>query len=200
MAGREGITELLLERRGDDRVVDRLFPLIYDELRRIAHVHLRGERTGHTLGTTALVHEAYIKMVDIRRVEWRDRVHFLAMASRAMRRILVDHARSHLSARRGGGRTPVELDESTMGDEEAADLVALDDALRHLTELNPRLTEVVEHRFFAGMTEEETAEALGVTARTVRRDWVKARGLLRYALDVEGSDAPGPEAAEQSAD
>jgi len=178
------VTELLLECRSDDRAADRLFPLVYEELRRIAHLHLRRERTGHTLGTTALVHEAYLKLVDISRVEWRDRVHFLSMAARAMRRILVDYARQHRAERRGGGVTPQTLDEALEPsvESQADELIALDDALTRLSGLSPRLVQVVEHRFFAGMSEDETAEALQLTSRTVRRDWVKARGWLRQAL------------------
>jgi RNA polymerase sigma factor (TIGR02999 family) len=184
MATSGAVTELLLECRSDDRAADRLFPLVYEELRRIAHRQLRRERTGHTLGTTALVHEAYLKLVDITRVEWRDRVHFLSMAARAMRRILVDYARQHRAERRGGGVAPLALDEAPelSVDAQAEELIALDEALTRLGELNPRLVHVVEHRFFAGMSEEESAEALAVTDRTVRRDWVKARGWLRQAL------------------
>jgi len=185
MAMSSAVTELLLECRSDDRAVDRLFPLVYEELRRIAHRQLRREREGHTLDTTALVHEAYLKLVDITRVEWRDRVHFLSMAARAMRRILVDYARQHRAERRGGGVTPLALDEASALplDAQADEVIALDEALTRLSGLSPRLVQVVEHRFFAGMSEEETAEALTVTARTVRRDWVKARGWLRQALD-----------------
>ena len=184
MATSGAVTELLLECRSDDRAADRLFPLVYEELRRIAHRQLRRERTGHTLGTTALVHEAYLKLVDITRVEWRDRVHFLSMAARAMRRILVDYARRHRAERRGGGVAPLALDDAPdqSVDAQADELIALDEALTRLGELNPRLVQVVEYRFFAGMSEEESAEALAVTDRTVRRDWVKARGWLRQAL------------------
>lgn len=190
MTSQSGLTDLLLEYRNDSRAVDRLFPLIYEELRRVAHLHLKRERRGHTLGTTALVHEAYIRLVDITRVQWQDRAHFLSMAARAMRRILVDHARSHCAARRGRGVAPEELsDEIAAADGQADELVALDDALERLGALNPRLVQVVEHRYFAGMTEDETAEALGVTARTVRRDWVKARGLLRRALGASADSA-----------
>lgn len=190
MATSSSVTELLLECRSDDRAADRLFPVVYEELRRIAHRHLRRERTGHTLGTTALVHEAYLKLVDISRVEWRDRVHFLSMAARAMRRILVDYARQHRAERRGGGVTPLGLDEADLSVEAQADeLIALDEALTRLGGLSPRLVQVVEHRFFAGMSEEETAQALSVTGRTVRRDWVKARGWLRQALG-SGGDLP----------
>lgn len=180
-----GLTELLLECRADGnrQALDRVFPLVYDELRRIAHRQLQLERDGHTLVTTALVNEAYMRLVDITRVEWRDRVHFLSMAARAMRRILIDHARERNAQRRGGGQRPVTLDEALVAvDLTPESLVALDEALEELGELNPRLVRVVECRFFGGMTEEETGEALGVTSRTVRNDWVKARGWLRQAL------------------
>jgi RNA polymerase sigma factor (TIGR02999 family) len=181
-----GITALLLECRDGRRdALDRLFPLIYEELHRIAHAQLRRERDGHTLNTTALVHEAYLRLVDIRRVEWRDRVHFLSMAARAIRRILIDHARQQGALRRGGGVRPVTLDEALVATEMRTEtLVALDDALGRLADLNLRLVRVVECRFFAGMTEEETAAALEVTSRTIRSDWVKARGWLRQALDA----------------
>jgi RNA polymerase sigma factor (TIGR02999 family) len=191
MATSGSVTELLLECRSDNRAADRLFPLVYEELRRIAHSHLRKERTGHTLGTTALVHEAYLKLVDISRVEWRDRVHFLSMAARAMRRILIDYARQHRAERRGSGVTPIALDDALdlSVDAQADELIALDEALTRLGGLSPRLVQVVEHRFFAGMSEDETAEALQLTSRTVRRDWVKARGWLRQALGG-GADLP----------
>ena len=191
MATSGSITELLLECRSDDRAADRLFPIVYEELRRIAHRHVRRERTGHTLGTTALVHETYLKLVDISRVEWRDRVHFLSMAARAMRRILVDYARQHRAERRGGGVTPLGLDDAPdlSVETQADELIALDDALTRLGEFSPRLVQVVEHRFFAGMTEEETAAVLAVDVRTVRRDWVKARGWLRQALGA-AADRP----------
>ena len=180
-----GLTELLLQCRGDGnrQALDRVFPLVYDELRRIAHRQLQDERDGHTLVTTALVNEAYIRLVDVTRVEWRDRVHFLSTAARAMRRILIDHARERNAVRRGGGQRPVTLDEALIPvDLTTESLVALDDALEELGQLNPRLARVVECRFFGGMTEDETGGALGVTSRTVRNDWVKARGWLRQAL------------------
>ena len=180
-----GLTELLLQCRGEGnrQALDRVFPLVYDELRRIAHRQLQDERDGHTLVTTALVNEAYIRLVDVTRVEWRDRVHFLSTAARAMRRILIDHARERNAVRRGGGQRPVTLDEALIPvDLTTESLVALDDALDELAQLNPRLARVVECRFFGGMTEDETGEALGVTSRTVRNDWVKARGWLRQAL------------------
>ncbi|MCI0437202.1 MAG: ECF-type sigma factor [Gemmatimonadetes bacterium] len=178
------VTELLLQyRNGQPDALDRVFPLIYDELHRIAHAQLEREPEGHTLNTTALVHEAYIRLVDITRVEWRDRVHFLSMAARAMRRILIDYARRHKRARRGGGVRPVTLDEALVAADHQADtLLALDLALEQLASLNQRLVRVVECRFFGGLTEDETAEALQVNARTVRRDWVKARGWLQQAM------------------
>jgi RNA polymerase sigma factor (TIGR02999 family) len=178
------ITDRLLELRdGGDAAMDRLFPLVYDQLRNVAHNALRAERTDHTLGTTGLVHEAYLKLVDQTRVQWTDRKHFFAVASLAMRRILVDYARRHSSARRGGNRRPVTLDEDAMSVDDRADtLVALDEALERLGRIDRRLARVVECRFFGGLTEEETADVLGITARTVRRDWVKAKGWLYQEL------------------
>jgi RNA polymerase sigma factor (TIGR02999 family) len=173
-AGRTGtITDRLLELRdGGDAARDGLFALVYDQLRGIAHNALRGERTDHTLGTTGLVHEAYLKLVDQTRVEWTDRKQFFAVASLAMRRILVDYARRYATEKRGGSQRPVTLDEDVMSVDDRADtLVALDEALDRLAKLDARLVRMVECRFFAGLTEEETAEVLGVTARTVRRDW-----------------------------
>jgi RNA polymerase sigma factor (TIGR02999 family) len=177
------ITERLLElRAGDQGAMERLLPLVYDQLRGIAHNALRGERTGHTLATTDLVHEAYLRLVDQTRVQWADRKHFFAVASQAMRRILVDYARRHASAKRGGGKL-ITLDENQMTVEDRADtLMALDEALDRLERIEPRLARVVECRFFAGLTEEETAEALGVTDRTVRRDWVEAKRWLYEEL------------------
>jgi RNA polymerase sigma factor (TIGR02999 family) len=152
---------------------------------RIAHRHMQGESDGHTLNTTALAHEAWLKLVDVQRVDWQDRSHFLAMASRAMRRILIDHARERSAARRGGGVVPLPLDEAAqVAAQNPESLIALDDALNRLAELNARLAQVVECRYFGGLTEDETAAALGVTTRTVQRDWVKARGWLHGALVV----------------
>jgi RNA polymerase sigma-70 factor, ECF subfamily len=182
---RSRITGILLEwgAPGEQRPMDRLLPLVYDELRRVAHRQLGRERAGHTLSTTALVHEAYLRLVDRTRVEVADRGQFFAVASQAMRRILVDHARRRRAGKRAGAVRPLTLDEQLAGTEDdAGALVALDDALDRLAEIDPRLARVVECRYFAGLTEDETAEALGVTARTVRRDWVKARGWLYEAL------------------
>lgn len=179
-----GVTALLLQHRAGDReALARLFPLVYDHLRSIAHAHMNRESEGHTLCTTALVHEAYVKLIDPGRVEWQDRQHFLAIASRAMRQILIDHARRHSSAKRRGGLKQVDLDAVQIAVVERADaLIALDEALTRLAALNPRLSQVVEYRFFGGLTEVETARALGLTDRTVRRDWIKARGWLHVEM------------------
>jgi RNA polymerase sigma factor (TIGR02999 family) len=180
------VTELLLElREGRAGVMDRLFPLVYEELRRIARRALRGERTGHTLGTTGLVHEAYLRLVDQTRLEYRDRAHFYGIAARAMRHILVDYARRHRAAKRGGVQKMIVLDEALLGVEDRAEtLLALDEALSELEALDPRLGQVVQCRFFGGLTEEETGEVIGVTARTVRRDWLKAKGWLYHQLSA----------------
>ena len=184
MTSSPAVTELLLRLRGGDRsALDRLTPIVYDELLRIAHRQLQHESAGHTLNTTALAHEAWLKLVDVKRVDWQDRSHFLAMAARAMRRILIDHARERGAARRGGGVVPLPLDDAAqVAAQQPESLLALDDALHRLAELNPRLAQVVECRYFGGLTEEETSAALGVTTRTVQRDWVKARGWLHGAL------------------
>ena len=185
------ITDALGElRAGAPDAMDRLVPLVYGELTRIAHRQLGVEATGHTLSTTALVHEAYLRLVDQRRAQWADRVQFFAVAAHAMRRVLVDHARRHRAMRRGGARRQsVSLDAleaadaaSLAVDDRADVLLALDEALDRLATHDPRQARVVECRFFGGLTEEETAEALGVTARTVARDWVKARGWLYQAV------------------
>jgi len=180
------LTELLLAlREGQAGAVDRLYPLVYEELRRIAHRAIRGERTGHTLGTTGLVHEAYLGLVDQTRLEYRDRAHFYGIAARAMRHILVDYARRHGAAKRGGNLRAIPLDEAILAVEDRADaLLALDEALGELERLDPRLGQVVQCRFFGGLTEEETGEVLGVTARTVRRDWLKAKGWLYQHLSA----------------
>jgi RNA polymerase sigma factor (TIGR02999 family) len=188
MTADHDVTGLLAAwREGDATAVDRLFPLVYDELRRIAHRQLLLERADHTLGTTALVHEAYIRLVDQSRAQWVDRAQFFAIASRAMRRILVDYARQHLAGKRGGRRERVTLDEELLSVDDRADLLlAVDEALDRLRELDERASRVVECRFFGGFTEEETAAALNVTDRTVRRDWVRAKTWLYEALRERG--------------
>ena len=166
--------------------LERLLPLVYDELRAIAHRQLRGERADHTLGTTGLVHEAYLRLVDQRRVDWHDRARFFALASRVMRRVLVDYARRRGAKKRHTPMPPATLDDSiAAADDQAELLVAIDEALSRLAELDPRQARVVEMRFFAGLTEDETAELLGVSARTVRNDWVKAKGWLFRELREE---------------
>lgn len=178
------VTGLLLAwRAGKPDASSQLFPLVYDELRRIAHGQLGRERDGHTLDTSALVHEAYLKLVDQTRVQWVDRSHFLAVATQAMRRILVDYARRYSSDKRGNTPRQVSLTDATLVVEERADLLlALDEALITLAKVDERLSRVVECRFFGGLTEEETAAVLGITARTVRRDWIKAKGWLHQVL------------------
>ncbi len=180
------ITDLLTElRNGRREVLDRLFPLVYDELRRIAHFTRSPGGSGGTLGTTALVHEAYLKLVDQTRAEWKDRAHFYAVAAMAMRQILVDHARARGALKRGGERRRVSLEDAHLPvEDQAVAVLELDEALTKLSRLDERLARVVECRFFGGLTEEETAEVLGVTARTVRRDWVKAKGLLYEELNT----------------
>lgn len=171
------------------QAAEALFPELYDELRRIAHRHLRGERTGHTLSTTALVHEAYVKLSDQTRARFQNRAHFLAAASQAMRWILVGYARKVRADKRGGRWQRLDFDSVDIPVEDRADeLVALDTAMERLAALNPRLSRVVECRFFGGMKEDEVAAALGVTDRTVRRDWIKAKGWLMREL--KGADGP----------
>lgn len=186
------ITDVLIAlRQGSPGAMDRLMPLVYDQLRRIAHRQLGAERTGHTLTTTALVHEGYLKLVDQTRTQWQDRAQFFAIASGAMRRILIDYARRYRAARRGGGpdgtpATPVSLDSADLSVEERADaLVALDEALTRLAEVDPRLAQVVECRFFAGLSEGETAAVLAVSQRTVAREWALAKGWLYQELRGE---------------
>jgi RNA polymerase sigma factor (TIGR02999 family) len=169
---------------GEPAARETLFPLVYDELRRIAHRQLQREWHGHTLDTTALVHEAYLKLVDQTRVGFTDRAHFFAVAAHAMRRILVDYARRYLADKRGGAPRRVTLTDDMLVAEERADtLLAIHDALQELSRIDERLSRVVECRFFGGLTEAETAEVLGVTARTVRRDWTKAKGWLHRTLE-----------------
>jgi RNA polymerase sigma factor (TIGR02999 family) len=185
---RDAVTGALASlRAGAPEAAERLMELVYADLRRIAHRQLAAEPAGHTLSTTALVHEAYLRLVDQTRAEWADRAQFFAVAARAMRRILVDYARQHRALMRGGpGRRAVPLDEADAAGiaaaERADELVALDEALDRLGALDERLARLVELRYFAGLTESETAEALGVSKRTVARDWATARGWLYQEL------------------
>ena len=178
------VTDLLASFEGADRdALDQLLPLVYDELRRIARRELRRERPDHTLSTTEVVHEAYLKLLDHGRVAPGEQVRFLAVAATAVRRALIEHARRRDAAKRGGGQRALTLDEEIADAAEGSDLLLpLDDALTRLADLDERLARVVACRYFGGLTEEETAAALGVTARTVRRDWVKARAWLYREL------------------
>jgi RNA polymerase sigma-70 factor, ECF subfamily len=183
MANPGAITELLLEARGGDSGArDRLYAAVYNDLRRIAHRQLQGERPDHTFGTTGLVHETYLKLADLDRLEWQDRSQFFRAAAGAMRRILVDYARRHRAARRGGGVPKDFLNDNTPAAQRGDVLVAVDEALERLAELSPRMSGVVECRFFGGLTEDETAEALGVSVRTVQREWAKSRAWLYSEL------------------
>ncbi len=165
---------------GNRGAVEQLLPIVYAEMRRLASAYLREERSGHTLQPTALVHEAFIKLVGQESPGWRDAGQFFGVAAQAMRRILVDHARTKKAAKRGGGRSATPLDETVnLLEERALDLVALDEALTELRDLDERKGRVVELRFFAGLTIEDTAQALGVTTRTVERDWTLAKAWLR---------------------
>ena len=174
------VTSLLIRLTdGDGAVLDDLLPLVYAELRRLAASYLRRERQGHTLQPTALVHEAYMRMIDQTQVEWQNRAHFFGVAAQMMRRILVDHARSQQAEKRGGEFQKLSLDENIdVSGERAADLVALDDALARLAELDPQKSRIVELRFFGGLSVEETAEVLGVSAPTVKRQWRMAKAWL----------------------
>lgn len=189
MSGPDEITALLAELAdGREEVWDELMVHVYDELRRLAHGRLRHERPGHTLSTTALVHEAYLKLADLDHLQWKNRAQFFAVASTAMRRILVDYARAAKRLKRGGRQRPISLDEQgedrlpAMSQEDADELLALDDALNRLGAVHERQRKVVELRFFSGLTIQETAEVLGVGLSTVKRDWSTARAWLNREL------------------
>jgi RNA polymerase sigma factor (TIGR02999 family) len=182
---RQAITEALAAARsGGPDALDRLFPLVYEQLHRLAHRQLGLEGPDHTLSTTALVHEVYLKLAGQADAPWQERAYFFAVAAGAMRRILVDHARRHRAARRGGkAQKWIALDEVEIAvTERAAEIVALDEALQRLAALDPRQAKVVECRYFAGLTETETAEALGISVRTVAREWLTAKGWLYQEL------------------
>jgi RNA polymerase sigma-70 factor (ECF subfamily) len=179
----QGVTELLVAwAEGDRSALEMLLPLVTDELHHLAHRYMRREREGHTLQTTALVNEAYLKLIDQKQVHWRNRAHFFGIAAQIMRRILIDHARKHLGAQRGGGKT-ISLDEvAVVSDERAAELVALDDALTSLAKVDERKGRVVELRYFGGLSVQETAEVLDVSPDTITRDWRRAKAFLRREL------------------
>ncbi len=178
------VTRLLVDwRNGDQGALEQLIPLVHEELRRVARRHMAHERAGHTLQATALVNEAYVRLIDIRQVNWQDRAHFFAMSSRLMRRVLVDFARSKGYQKRGAGAQKISLDEALIvSAEPGADLVELDDALDALAAFDARKAQVVEMRFFGGLSVEETAEALKVSVDTVMRDWKLAKAWLLREL------------------
>lgn len=187
----QGVTELLLEwQQGDSGALDKLTPLVYDELRRIAHRYVQRERDGHTLETTALVNEAYLRLVGGQQIEWQNRAHFFAVTAQVMRHVLIDHARRRHYAKRGGEAQQVSLeDASVMSHQRAAELVALDEALEELAKLDPRKGRVVELRYFGGLSLEETADVLEVSPMTVRRDWRAAKAWLYRALKGSEDDS-----------
>jgi RNA polymerase sigma factor (TIGR02999 family) len=178
------ITELLVAHgNGVPDALSRLIPLVYDDLRRMARAQRRRLRPGDTLDTTGLVHEAYLKLVDHTRATWRDRGHFLAVSALAMRQIVVDHARARTRLKRGGDQHHTGLDDRHLAIErDAVQVLAIDRALEQLASVDPRLVRVFECRYFAGLSEQETADALGVSVRTAQRDWLKARAWLRHTL------------------
>jgi len=186
----EGVTGLLIDwGNGDRAALDRLMPMVYEELRGIARRHLSRERSPQTLQSTALVHEAYVRLVDQNRVQWRDRAHFFAVSARLIRRILIDHARRRHAEKRGGAAQRVTLEDVASPTHQSLDVLALDQALDSLAQLDATQAQVVELRFFAGLTIAETAEALQVSSATVERDWVTARAWLFDQLNQIGQPA-----------
>ena len=181
-AAPKDVTQLLVAwREGDGSALERLLPLVEDELHRLAHRYMNRERRDHTLQTTALVNEAYLKLID-QKVNWQNRAHFFGIAAQIMRRILIDHARQHLGPQRGGGKT-ISLEEAALvSNDRAAELVALDDALTSLARLDERKGRVVELRYFGGLSVEEAAAVLGISVDTVTRDWRRAKAFLRRQL------------------
>jgi RNA polymerase sigma factor (TIGR02999 family) len=185
-ASHERISELLADWANRDPAArDQLVPIVYEELRRLAHHYMRGERSGHMLQTTALVNEVYMRLAGIDALKWRDRVHFFAMAATLMRRVLVDYARQRGREKRGAGVTVISLTENAVAPEPAVDIVALDEALERLAAVDPQQGRVIELRFFAGLSVEETAEALGISPATVKRDWATAKLWLYHELRAE---------------
>lgn len=186
MRERGEVTELLAALgEGDRSVLDSLVPVVYDELRALAHHELRREAPGHTLGTTALVHEAYLKLAKAKRLTWRDQAHFFSVCAQAMRRVLVDHARTRATGKRGGGAPHVPIEDVVvMARSRPDELLWIDAALERLARLNPRQSRVVECRVFGGMGVEDTATAVGVSMATVKRDWTVARAWLSHQLEA----------------
>lgn len=183
------VTRLLIDwSNGDQAALDQLMPLVYAELRRLAHSYMARERSDHTLQTTALVNEAYLQLVDQKGLHWQNRAHFFGIAARLMRHILVDYARERNCVKRGGEARKVSLEEGAeFSQEKAAEVVSLDDALNTLAEVDPQQSRIVELRFFAGLTVEETAEVLGISPATVKRDWAMAKAWLYHQISGRGS-------------
>lgn len=184
------VTQLLVDwRNGDRAALDRLMPLVYRELHRLASAYMRRESPGHTLQTTALVNEAYLKLVDQKNVRWQNRAHFFGIAAQVMRCILVDHARAHARVKRGGGEHRLSLDEvAVVSRQRAREFVLLDDALKALAETDPRKSRIVEMRFFVGLSIEEIAEVEKLSLRTIEREWRKAKAWLYLAIE-EGHES-----------
>jgi len=176
----QDVTQLLHDwRGGDNEALNKLMPLVYDELRRIAAAYLRREREGHTLQTAALVNEAYLRLVDQTHADWKNRAQFFGVAAQMMRRILVDHAREHQAAKRGSGETRLALDEAiNVAGQQDVDVLALDEALQELARLDPRQSRIIELRYFVGLEIDETAEVLGISPATVKREWNSAKAWL----------------------
>jgi RNA polymerase sigma factor (TIGR02999 family) len=193
---RSDVTQLLVQASaGDENAVSSLFAVVYDELRRLAGAALRRERPDHTLQPTALVHEVYLRLADEPGAWWENRAHFLAIASKAMRRILVEHARGRNAQKRGSGKVPLSIDDvepAAPANVEALDLVVLDEALARLSALDPRQARIVELRFFGGLTVEETATVIGASPRTVKREWQMSRAWLKREMARLAPDAADP--------
>jgi RNA polymerase sigma factor (TIGR02999 family) len=188
---RQEVTQVLVDwNKGDANAPDRLMPLVYEELRKLARNYLQRERSDHTLQATGLVHEAYLRLVDQSSMSWQNRAHFFGVAAQVMRRILVDHARAHRAEKRGGEREKIAFDEALApSDEKAVDLIALDDALQDLVTFDPRQSRIVELRFFGGLTNEEIGEVLEISPRTIKREWRLAKAWLRREIMGNEADA-----------
>jgi RNA polymerase sigma factor (TIGR02999 family) len=184
------VSQLLSDwRNGDQQALGKLMPLVYDELRRIASGYMKRERAGHTLQTTAIVNEAYLRLVDQKTVQWQDRTHFFAVAASVMRHLLVDHARARGRVRRGAGAQRVSLDEAAIvSEQKGEDMLALDGALTKLAEIDPRKVKIVELRYFSGLSAKDTAHALGISEITVKREWLKAKAWLYRELTSRTSN------------
>jgi len=190
----DGLTQWLARRReGDGEALDRLLPIVYDELRLLARAQLRREKPGHTLGATALVHEAYLRLSRRREIHPGDRGHFFAIAAQSMRRVLIDHARIRGARKRGSGQVALSLEHAgaLLVEDGSDELLIIDDALQRLAHANPRAAQVVERRFFAGLTLDETADSLGLSKKTVQRDWTLARAWLQKEIErLRTGDSP----------